>query len=169
MKQILVMLVVAMSCVTARAQIQTAGELFINVDATTLSTGSLNDITNSGTLGGFFEAKLSTGAAATTGTNALVGGVNGIQFSGYCMQLLNGVGGALIPPPGGLVGSNATASIEVWAFNPAVADDECMVSWGRRGTTGQNMAFEYGNSGTLGAVVHTGTADMPWDTIRARP
>ncbi|MGI8967411.1 MAG: hypothetical protein ACR2H1_15185, partial [Limisphaerales bacterium] len=104
---------------SARAQIQTAGDLFVNLDATTLPTGTLNDITNAGTLGGFFEAKLTNGVTATIGTNVLVGGVNGIQFSGnagFVMQLVNGIGGALIPPPAGIVGSNATASIEVWAY-----------------------------------------------------
>ena len=148
---------------SVQAQIQTAGNLYVNVDATTQPAGPLNTIPNTGVLGGLFQARTAAGAAANS-TNVLVNGANGIQFSGtFCMPLVNGVGGPFIPPPGGLVGPNATATIEVWVLNPAVADDECMVSWGRRGT-GQNMAFEYGVNATLGAVTHTSSADMPWDS-----
>src|SRR5207253_1436851 len=81
------------------------------------------------------------------------------------MRLLNGIGGALIPPPSGVAGSNAICSIEVWAFNPQVADNECMVSWGAR-AAGQNMAFEYGYNAGFGGAEHnadSSTLDMPWD------
>lgn len=154
-----------MASASAEAQIQTAGSLFVNIDATTLPPGAVSDITNSGTLGGYFETR--PGGVFVGATNA----VNGIQFVGTnYMVLVNGIGGALIPPPSGLVGSNATASIEVWAYNPSVADDECMVAWGRRGTTGQNMAFEYGYNAGLGAVTHTGTAnDISWDNFGGTP
>ncbi|MDB6123211.1 MAG: Immunoglobulin I-set domain protein [Pedosphaera sp.] len=155
----------AMTMTSVQAQIQTAGTLFVNIDATTVAAGALADITNSGSLGGFFETR--PGGISIGTTN----GVNGIQFVGTnYMVLLNGVGGALIPPPSGLVGANATASIEVWVYNPSVADDECMVAWGRRGTTGQNMAFEYGYNAGLGAVTHTGAAnDIGWDNFGGTP
>jgi hypothetical protein len=154
-----------LAAASAQAQIQTAGSLFVNVDATVIAPGALNDITNSGTLGGYFETR--PGGISIGSTN----GVNGIQFIGTnYMVLVNGIGGALIPPPAGLVGSNATASIEVWAYNPSVADDECMVAWGRRGTAAQNMAFEYGYNAGLGAVTHTGAAnDISWDSFGGTP
>jgi Concanavalin A-like lectin/glucanases superfamily/Immunoglobulin domain/Immunoglobulin I-set domain len=154
-----------MALSSVKAQIQTAGNLYVNLDATTLPLGAVSDITNSGTLGGYFETRPGGTLIGTTN------GVNGVQFLGTnYMVLVNGIGGALIPPPSGLVGSNATASIEVWAYNPSVADDECMVAWGRRGTTGQNMAFEYGYNAGLGAVTHTGTAnDIGWDNFGGTP
>ncbi|MDB6058946.1 MAG: Immunoglobulin I-set domain protein, partial [Verrucomicrobiales bacterium] len=100
------------------AQIQTAGTVFVNVDATALTPGSVVDIPNTGSLGGVFEAKNST--AVTTSANVVVtNGVAAIQFAGTnVLQLLANGGGALIAPPGGLLGTNATASIEVWALNP---------------------------------------------------
>jgi hypothetical protein len=59
---------------SAQAQIQTAGTLFINVDATALSMGALsgNDITNSGSLGGFFESTNASSIAAVSNVNALI-------------------------------------------------------------------------------------------------
>ncbi|MDQ6630904.1 MAG: hypothetical protein M3Y82_04000, partial [Verrucomicrobiota bacterium] len=165
-------LALAMVVTSAQAQIQTAGDLFVNVDATPLPTGTLNDLTNSGTLGGFFEAK-GTNNLNTNAVVASVAGVNGIQFfgnSGFVMQLFNASGGTgtLIPPPAGVVGSNATASIEVWAYNPSVADDESMVSWGKRATS-QNMAFEYGYNAVFGAAQHFGATDIPWDIYGGTP
>ena len=137
----------------------------MNVDATSQPPGPLNTLANSGVLGGVFEARTAAGAAASS-TNVFVNGASGLQFSGsFCMPLVNGAGGALIPPPNGIVGSNATASIEVWVLNPAVADEETMVSWGRRGVVSQNMAFGYGVNASFGAVSHSSTADMPWDAV----
>jgi hypothetical protein len=54
-------------------------------------------------------------------------------------------------------------SIEVWAYNPAIADEETLVAWGRRGgPDGSNMSFNYGANGTYGAVGHWGGPDMGW-------
>jgi len=149
--------VAAVAVVTcAQGQIQTAGTLFINVDATALTAGPLanNYITNSGALGGVFQANTETSVGTAAGVNAVVlGGTN-------YLVLTNRAGGGLIPPPGGLVGPNATCSIEVWALNPQVAGDEPMVAWGQR-AAGQNMAFEYGN-GSSGGAQHNGN-DMVWD------
>src|SRR4051812_11138149 len=79
---------------SAEAQIQTAGNLYVNLDATALVPGGVSDITNSGTLGGYFETR--PGGVFIGTTN----GVNGIQFVGTnYMVLVNGIGGALIPPP----------------------------------------------------------------------
>ena len=150
---------VLMSAVTPiQAQIQTAGTVFINVDATAMSVGSGSNVINSGSLGGYFVANTNTLIATASNVNAIVlGGTN-------YFRLLDGQGNvsALIPPPAGLIGSNATCSIEVWAFNPQVAGDESMIAWGAR-VAGQNMAFEYGN-GSSGGAQHNG-ADIPWDPI----
>jgi hypothetical protein len=150
-----VLAAVALLGAGAQAQLQQAGELYVNLDATTLPTGSWNDLTNAGSLGGFFEPNTGT-------VIANVGGVNGLVLGGTnYLRLLNGIGGTLVAPPGGLVGSNATCSIEVWALNPAVAADECLVAWGGR-NTGQNLAFEYGN-GSSGGAQHN-TPDLAWDS-----
>jgi hypothetical protein len=149
---------ISASLMSSSAQVQTAGTVFINVDATTVSPGALpgNDIANSGSLGGFFEATNTTFIAAVSNVNSIV--LSGTNY----LRLKATAGGALVPPPAGLIGSNATCSIEVWALNPQVAADECMISWGAR-VAGQNMAFEYGN-GTSGGAQHS-AADIAWDPI----
>lgn len=54
-------------------------------------------------------------------------------------------------------------SIEVWVYNPALADEETLVAWGRRGgPDASNMSFNYGANATYGAVGHWGSPDMGW-------
>src|SRR4051812_26164177 len=94
----------AMAAGNAVAQLQTAGTVFVNIDATTLSAGVLanSNIVNSGSLGGVFEANTNMVVATGLGVNGLVmGGTN-------YLRLLATHAGALIPPPQGLIGSNAT-------------------------------------------------------------
>ncbi|UCD51733.1 MAG: discoidin domain-containing protein, partial [Phycisphaerales bacterium] len=64
----------------------------------------------------------------------------------------------------GLEGEGATRSIEVWAYNPDIPSEETLVSWAHRGgPDGTNMAFNYGNNGSYGAVGHWGAGpDMSW-------
>src|ERR1043165_5373119 len=65
---------------TAQAQLEVGGALLVNVDATSAAFGSLTNITNMGTLGGYFEAR---GGGATVPLVAAVhGGTHGIQFDG---------------------------------------------------------------------------------------
>src|SRR6185295_2447577 len=86
------------------------------------------------------------------------------------MQLVDGIGGALIPPPDGIVGPNATCSVEVWAFNPSVVNEETMVSWGKRGgPDGSNLSFNYGSDGRWGAIGHWGNPDIGWNNSGGSP
>jgi hypothetical protein len=56
-----------------------------------------------------------------------------------------------------------TRTIEVWAYNPEIPSEETIVSWSHRGgPVGTNIAFNYGNNGSFGAVGHWSTPDMGW-------
>ncbi len=151
-------------------QVQSAGPILVNMDATSVASGTLTDIPNTGTLGGFWEAR-GGATASPLGTN--LAGINSIWFDGSndYLQLVDAVGGALVPPPDGLLGANSTASIEVWAYNPTVGGEETMVSWGKRGAAGANRSFNYGYSGQIGAVSHhgTGASDLGWENIGGAP
>ena len=59
---------------------------------------------------------------------------------------------------------NSDRTIEVWAMNPAITDQETMVSWSDRAgyVVGTMMSFNYGNSTVWGAVTHMHDPDMPW-------
>ena len=154
-------LVVTAVWVTASAhgQIQTAGTLFVHVDATASAPGNISAITNLGSMGGFFEAR---GGAVTVPRIAIAGagGTRGLQFDGGdYMQQVATIGGPVVPAPAGLVGLDPTRSIEVWAFNPVIDSEETLLSWGRRGgPDGSNMSFNYGSHAQFGAVGHWGAA-----------
>lgn len=152
---------------TASAQLQTAGTLFVDVDATALPYGAVASVPNDGNLGGVFQ-----GFSGTVVADASVGGTRGIAFNGTSyMILVNSVGGARIAPPAGLVGLNPTRSIEVWAYNPAIADEETLVAWGKRGGgDGSNMSFNYGLNASFGAVGQWGAGpDIGWNNAGGAP
>jgi len=154
---------------SAQAQIETAEDLLVNIDATAEPLGSLNSIANTGTLGGLFEAR---GGGATVPVIAFEGGTKGIRFDGGdFMQLAAELGGSLIVPPAGVVGPARTASIEVWAYNDNVLNEETILSWGRRGggPDGSNMSFNYGWDTRWGAVGHWGNPDLGWINAGGAP
>src|SRR5688500_10562323 len=158
-------------CASTHAQVQTAGTLFIDVDATSVSVGAINVITNRGSLAGVFEAR---GGAATVPRVALAGssGTRGVQFDGAdYMQHAVAPGGVLVPAPAGVVGLNPTRSIEVWVLNPVIDTEETIVAWGRRGgPDGSNMSFNYGVNGVFGAVGHWGAGpDVGWNPAGGAP
>lgn len=152
------------------AQLQSAGDVFVNIDATALPEGTLTTITNKGTLGGVFEA---LGGGTTVPKVATIGGTKAIQFDGNdYMQLVAAAGGALITAPAGLTGEDPTRSIEVWALNPTVDTEEAMVSWGHRGgPDGSNLSFGYGSDFRWGAVGHWGGdgPDLGWSNDGGNP
>ncbi|HVY72191.1 MAG TPA: LamG-like jellyroll fold domain-containing protein [Verrucomicrobiae bacterium] len=150
-------------------QIQSAGALFVNVDATALPAGPLNSITNNGTLGGFFVA---TGAAADVPVIGTTGGTKGIQLDGtdFLQHMTAASGGSPLTSPAEITGDNPTASIEVWALNPDLAGEETLVSWGNRGgPDGSNMSFNYGSDFRWGAVGHWGNPDLGWNNQGGGP
>lgn len=136
--------------------IEIAGELFVNLDASTYKTGDAF-WTNNGTYADF--------EAVAGPTRGFVETTPAIFFNGIDQAF---VGGTLLDPepaPEGLTGFDPTRTIEVWAINPSIASEETLLSWGKRGgPEGSNMSFNYGNNGMYGAVGHWGggTHDMGW-------
>src|SRR5690606_13313782 len=62
-----------------------------------------------------------------------------------------------------------TRTIEVWAYNPTIAAEETLVSWGRRGGgAGTNMSFNYGSNELFGAVGHWDFPDLGWGPVVPR-
>jgi len=143
-------------------------ELLVSVDATTLPEGTeLNDIPNTGPLGGFFEATGGDGTIPIVDTPLpdATGGTRGIVFDGDdYMQLVTAAGsGTLLTAPASITGPDPASSVEVWVWNPTVPGEETMVSWGQRnGPDGSNYSFNYGNNPSYGAMGHWGSPDMGW-------
>ncbi|MBN1804143.1 MAG: LamG domain-containing protein [Sedimentisphaerales bacterium] len=85
----------------------------------------------------------------------IVDGIKAVTFNGTSWF----EGPTSIP---GIEGAG-TRTIEVWAYNPEIPSEETIVSWSHRGgPAGTNMAFNYGNNSSFGAVGHWSTPDMGW-------
>ena len=54
-------------------------------------------------------------------------------------------------------------TVEVWAYNPALASEETTVSWGHRGDVRRNLGFSFGSHANWGAATHLGD-DVGWGT-----
>ncbi len=132
------------------AGVVVAGTLFVDLHAVDAKNDTSKWVNRAGK--GDFEAY---GAPVY---NANVGGTGlaGIEF--------NGVDDAYLGPltTSELDGSS-DRSIEVWAYNPSVRDEETLVELGHRGADNSNCSFNYGWNGTWGAVGQWGSADMGWN------
>lgn len=153
----------------ALGQVQKAGDLLVEVDATQLAVGPFSGVSNTGTLGGFFAV---AGDETTAPTIATLGGTKGIRFDGSdFVQLADAAsGGSMIVAPEGIVGLDPTVSIEVWAINPEVSSEETLVSWGHRGgPDGSNLSFNYGSHFAFGALGRWGRPDLGWNNNGGSP
>lgn len=130
-----------------------AGTLYVDLRASDASAGAATWI-NNGTLGNFSRNNTPTKVANVSGS-----GIPGVQFSSGS-QAYTGPA-----TPADLDGSS-NRSIEVWAYNPSLTDEESMVSWGYRGTVRRSMSFNYGSTSAFNAVTHWGE-DMTWGTAPA--
>lgn len=124
----------------------TAGELLVDLRAPDFN----------GTL---WSNRTSLGNFTPTGKPTLVlnvsnTGVPGIYFNGSTDAFIG-------PNSTAAIEGDAARSIEVWVFNPALASEETMVSWGERKATRFNIAFNFGSSTTCGAATHSGD-DIAW-------
>jgi hypothetical protein len=123
----------------------------VNLDATVLPVGPLATLSNTGTLGGTFDAP----------TNAIpnievVGGISGITFDGVNHYYT----GPAMPL---FLAGNASHTVDAWIFNPAAADEETVFAWGRRGgPDGSNVSFNHGLNAAFGAVGHWAAPDIGW-------
>jgi Concanavalin A-like lectin/glucanases superfamily len=131
----------------AKASFQTAGELIVSLDARDPSAGTTTWI-NHGSMGNFSKI----GTAKLT----QLGGLPTVQFNGTTDAYRSEKS-----VPESLTGAHAR-TIEVWVNNPTLdSTEECMVSWGHRGLTLGNLAFNYGATSGFNAVTHY-DQDMTW-------
>lgn len=163
MRTIFILALLLLAGQSLHAQI-IAEDLLVSLDATVHPTNEvINVITNTGSMGGVFEA---TGGGITTPRTTRIGGngtrallFNGLQY----MQHVDAPGGNLQLAAPGIVGTNRTVTIEAWVFNNTFPTEETIVAWGRRGgPNGSNMSFNYGSDPNHGAVGHWGGADIGW-------
>ncbi|NWF86174.1 MAG: Ig-like domain-containing protein [Bryobacteraceae bacterium] len=143
---------VAITVKTLDTGVVVAGELFVDLLASDTSSGTGTWPNRAGT-GDFFADGTST---PTYVANVLNTGVGGVQFDGAA---------AYVGPvtTAELTGAS-DRSIEVWVLNPAIAGEETLVAWSRRGgPDGSNISFNYGANAAYGAVGHWGAPDLGWN------
>ena len=123
----------------------------VDLDARGASAGTAA-WTNSGSLGGVF-------AVVGHPTVGAVDGVRAVKFDGKGDAYRGAVTGPELE-------GRAPRTVEVWAYSPALdADEEALVSWGRRGgPEGSMVAFGWGRNPGYGAVAHW-AADLGWNGV----
>jgi mono/diheme cytochrome c family protein len=133
----------------ALAQIQQAGTLYVDLRASDPTAGSATWL-NRGTLGAFTKV-----GGPSLVTNVVGTGFAGVLFGGVTNDAY--LGPNSVPD----IDGGGDRSVEVWAYNPSLVDEETMVSWGHRGTTRRDMAFNFGSDTTWGAATHWAD-DVSW-------
>lgn len=125
--------------------------LLVDLDATSLPEGALASWKNAGKLTGDFVSEGDPEVKA-------INGVKGVDLDGN--DWLVG------PKTTSGIEGRSDRTVEAWVFNPAIAAEETIVSWGKRGgPDGTNVSFNHGTHNTYGAVGHWGSPDIGWDSV----
>jgi len=147
----------------ASAQIQTAGDLLLNLDPSSLSGLSngakVSTWTNSGTLGGSFLPAVS-GQGAVYQTS--VGGTPAVTFAASANSVMTNT----VPPPTSIL-SNNIWSAEIWVLNPTLESPEDQLSWTDRGnwtgsSDGTCMEIRYCGDSANAVEHYNSTCNIPW-------
>jgi autotransporter-associated beta strand protein len=151
------------AALTARADIQTAGALLLDVSASSLSALGHNTAvaawTNSGTLGGQFVPAVS-GQGALYQTS--VGGAPAVTFAASANSVMTN---SVLPPTSIL--SNNIWSAEIWVLNPTLENPEDQLVWTDRGnwtgsSDGTCMEIRYCVDVANAVEHYNGTCNIPW-------
>lgn len=150
-------------------QVQVAGTLQVDVDATGSPVGAVAYLTNSGAMGGVFLASNNGLTNVTPQIIALGGdGTRGVLLDGNQVSLrhfTDTAGTTVMLPPTQLTGANPMFSVEVWMYKATINDETGPVAWGTR-TTGQNVSCNWGrNTGWGGFSWQGGGYDYGWASV----
>ena len=157
----------------AFGQIQIAGSLLVDVDATAQPVGSYSYLTNNGSMGGVFVPTNGLLFGVTNSIVAIGGnGTHGVLLDGYTNSLRHvssAVGGTnywLTTAAPGLAGSNPDFSVEAWMYKATINDETGPVAWGNRNVSGANVSCNWGrNTGWGGFSWQGGGYDHGWASV----
>ena len=128
------------------------GLALVDLDASGLAGGAIASWSNVGTLGGDFQASGDPTVEVIDGVTAVTLDGNGDYFEG--------------PASTPEIEGDSGRSIVAWVYNPELASEETVISWGKRGgPDGTNMSFNHGFHNNFGAVGHWGGdgPDIGWN------
>lgn len=124
-------------------------DLIVDLDAGNLPYGTVGTWPNEGLLGGSFTSSGNPEVQDVDGRKAVTFDGNDNFISNFTV-------------PDEITGNNSY-TVAVWAYNPLIANEECMVNWAKRGTTSRCAQLNYGTSSLYGAVTHWAGDDMGFD------
>lgn len=153
---------------SAYSQVQVAGTLWVNLDATALPVGPISYITNSAAANSIFASYTNlpaVGQPKSAGPQVIAlggSGTHGILFDGNCLlqqtdaSALPGAGAPVNAPAtitGAINGSFIGFSAEAWVYAATLPADNPVVSWGTRGNCSPNqISCAYGSSSAYGGL-----------------
>jgi len=153
---------------SAYGQVQVAGTLWVNLDATALPVGPISYITNSAAANSIFASYTNlpaVGQPKSVGPQVIAlggSGTHGILFDGNCLlqqtdaSALPGAGTPVNAPAtitGAINGSFIGFSAEAWVYAATLPADNPVVSWGTRGNcTPNQISCAYGSSSAYGGL-----------------
>ena len=146
-----------LSALLPPATITGTGTLYVDLRATNAAGGSLALFSTWTNLGAGVGNFTRNGSPAYS-TNVAGTGVPGIAFDGTT-AFYSSANTSIAD----LVGAS-DRSLEVWAFNPALASEETMLSLGDRSGTRKNCGFNFGSAPGWGAATHFND-DVPWGAM----
>lgn len=131
-----------------------AGPLVV-LDAAALSEGALDSWQSTGLLARKFGSVSETKPQVTVKQ-----GVKGVTLDGVQTSLLG-------PATPSILTGGSSRTVEAWIFNPSVANEETIISWGRRdGPDGTFSAFVHGTNAGYGAFAGWGPGpDVGWGSV----
>ena len=150
---------------SAQAQIQEAGDLLVDISASSLSEladgARISAWSNMGTLTGDFVPAVD-GLGATYSAN--VGGVPAVTFAGLAESVMV----STMSPPTGILGNTSIWSVEIWVLNPTLQNTENLLSWTERGAwvgsqDGTCMEVRYGSDVNNAVEHYNSTCNIPWN------
>ena len=127
---------------------QTAGTLYVDLRPDNVSSTTW---TNFGALGNF----------ASVGNPSYVTNVYGTGVPGVLFDGASAFEGPLSVTN---IDGDSDRSIEVWVFNPSIADEESLVSLGHRGVTRGNLSLNFGGNANWGGASHFAD-DLGWNVV----
>ena len=154
---------------SAFGQIQVAGTLQVNVDATAPPVGAYTFITNNGAMGGVFVVTNynPTSANGTTPQILAVGGTgaHGILLDGnsFLNHYTAVTGNTPLLPPATMVGATPVFSVEAWMCKGTIQSETAPVAWGTR-TAGQNCSCNWGYNTSFGGFSWQ-NSDQAWASV----
>lgn len=125
--------------VNRREALVIAGTLYVDLRADDSSAGTF-EWANLAPKGNFAEVGDTVVEADVAGT-----GIAGVLF--------NGTSDAYVGPnTTDDIDGNSDRSVEIWALNPAINDEETLVATSHRGADRRNFSVNYGSNGSFGAA-----------------